>query len=58
MEKKVDTKPISEYLKGEGKIKVIKNAINNDNIKDIGKIEKGPKIVYVIKNDKLLIEKK
>lgn len=52
---KYDTGLIKSYLKGEGKIKDIKNAIDKDNIKTVGKIDGSKKVTYNIKKDKLLI---
>ena len=49
-------KEITEYLQGKSKIIVVKNLINKDNIKKIGKIDGTKKITLVIKNNKLLIK--
>lgn len=54
-EEKYDTKDIIAYLKGEEKIGKIKKIINSENIKEFGKIEDGPTIKYILKDDKLLI---
>lgn len=54
-EEKMDTKEILSYLKGETKVGVIKEIINEDNIKEFGKIDGDAKVTYVIKNDKLII---
>lgn len=48
---------IYKYLTAQGKIKDIKAAINSDNIADIGRIEGGAKVTYIVKNDKLLVDK-
>lgn len=52
-----DTKDIQDYIKGNNKVKVVKDAINEDNIKEIGKIDKTKKMTLIIKKDKLLINK-
>lgn len=51
-----NTKEITEYLKGNSKISVIKDKITSKNIKKVGKIEGKTKITLVIKNNKLLIK--
>lgn len=56
-EEKYDTSNIVKYLKGEKKIKVIKDVINEDNIEKVGKIDGSIKITYVIKDNKLKIKK-
>ena len=55
---KIDTKDIVAYLKGEAKIGVVKDLINKDNIKEFGKIDGNVKVNLVIKNNKLIIDKK
>ena len=57
-EEKIDTKDIIAYLKGETKVGVIKKLITKDNIKEFGKIDGDIKIKLVIKNNKLIIDKK
>ena len=57
-EEKIDTKEIIAYLKGETKVGVVKKLITKDNIKEFGKIDGNLKVNFVIKNDKLIIEKK
>ena len=47
-----DTSNINKYLNGQGKIKLIKEAINKDNAKAEGNIE----ITYIIKDKQLLID--
>lgn len=54
---KKDLTDITEYLKGNQKIGVIKNLIDEDNIKNFGKIDGNVSILYVIKNKKLIIKK-
>ena len=49
---KYDTSNINKYLNGEGKIKLIKDAINKDNGKKEGNIE----ITYIIKDKQLLVD--
>lgn len=56
-ERKYDTKEIVAYLKGEEKIGKIKKTITKDTISNYGKIEKGPKVTYILKDDKLVIDK-
>ena len=56
-EKKYDTKDIVSYLKGEKKIGIIKKEITKDNISNYGKIEKGPKVTYILKDGNLVIDK-
>ena len=54
---KDDLSLITDYLKGEEKLSKIKNMINKNNIKNFGKIDGEISIIYVIKNEKLVIEK-
>jgi len=49
---KYDTSNINKYLNGEGKIKLIKNAINKDKGKKEGNVE----ITYIIKDKQLLVD--
>lgn len=55
---KVDTKPILDYLKGNGNISKVKALITEDNIKKFGKIDKDVKVTFVIKNEKLVLSAK
>ena len=48
---------VYKYLVAEGKIKDIKTAINKDNIESIGRIDGSLKVTYIVKNDKLLVDK-
>lgn len=52
-----DTTDIVEYLKGNRKIGVIKDAINEKNIEKIGKIDGSISVTFVVKNNKVLIKK-
>lgn len=52
-----DTKEITEYLKGNKKISVIKDSINKDIIKEVGKIDGKVTITFKVKNNKVLIKK-
>jgi len=54
---KYDTTKIVEYLKGNEKANVIKNAITSENISKIGKIDGQVTITFVVKNNKVLIKK-
>lgn len=55
--KKHDTTDIVEYLKGNRKMNVIKDSINNKNIEKFGKIDGHITITFVVKNNKVLIKK-
>ena len=55
--KKYDTSDIVEYLKGNRKMSVIKNAITDKNIEKFGKIDGKISITFVVKNNKVLIKK-
>ncbi len=48
---------ITEYLKGNRKISVVKDLIDEDNIDKFGKIDGEVSVLYVIKNKKLVIKK-
>ena len=52
-----DNKVISDYLKGKAKVKEVKKMITKDNISKIGKIDSDVTIKYVVKDNKLKIEK-
>ena len=52
-----DTTDIVEYLKGNKKIGVIKDAINEKNIEKIGKIDGNISVTFIVKNNKVLIKK-
>ena len=52
-----DTTDIVEYLKGNKKIGVIKDAINEKNIEKIGKIDGKISVTFIVKNNKVLIKK-
>jgi hypothetical protein len=56
-ENKYDTTKIVEYLKGNEKAIVIKDAITSENITKIGKIDGTVSITFVVKNNKVLIKK-
>ena len=53
----VDTKVISDYLKGKSKVKEVKKLITKDNISNIGKIGDDVTVEFVVKDNKLKIEK-
>ena len=52
-----DTTDIVEYLKGNKKIGVIKDAINEKNIDKFGKIDGNISVTFIVKNNKVLIKK-
>ena len=53
---KVDTKEISDYLRGNASMDTIRKYITSDNIKEIGENKGTVKVTFVEQNDKLLIE--
>lgn len=55
--KKINSKVISEYLKGNAKIGPVKDFINKENIKKVGKIVGKKTIIFTIKDNKVLIKK-
>lgn len=56
-EPETDTIEISKYLKGEEKIGTIKKYLNENNVSKIGKKQKDITITYIIKDNKILIDK-
>ena len=54
--KQYDTNTIKDYLEGKGKVKTIKDLINEKNINKIGKVGDKITIYFIIENDKLLID--
>lgn len=55
--KKINTKEIKEYLSGMNKIGKVKDFINKENIKKIGKISETQTITFSVSNNKVLIKK-
>lgn len=55
--KTYDTKEIEEYLKGNKKVSDIKKYITDKNIKKVGKVKDSIKIIYKVKDSKILVEK-
>ncbi|MBR3523191.1 MAG: hypothetical protein IKN87_00700 [Bacilli bacterium] len=53
----VDTKAISDYLKGKAKAKEVKKMITKDNISKIGKVDNDVIVEFAVKDNKLIIEK-
>lgn len=51
-----DTKPITDYLKGEGKISTMKKIAREETKKNFGKLDGKIVVSYVIKDDKLLVK--
>ncbi len=52
----IEASGTKDYLEGRGKVSIIKNAINADNVKDITNPEKETTIEYVLKDDKILVK--
>ncbi len=48
---------IYDYLTAKGKVKSVKNAINSENIDAVGRRDGKIKVTYIVKNDKLLVDK-
>lgn len=55
-EEEYDTRKIIGYLSGTEKVGVIKKIINSENIKEVGKIEEGPTLIYIVKDGNLVIK--
>ena len=52
-----DSNLIATYLTGKGKIKDIKTCITADNVEQIARKDGSVKVTYIVKNDKLLVDK-
>lgn len=52
-----DSDLIAAYLTGKGKIKDIKKFVTSENVEQIARKENKLKVTYIVKNDKLLVDK-
>ncbi|MBR3523192.1 MAG: hypothetical protein IKN87_00705 [Bacilli bacterium] len=53
----IDLSPIKSYLMGSGSLSSFKKVINEDDIKNFAKYDKKISIIFVVKDDELLIDK-